>query len=114
MLKDVVLIALLRLPIAIPLGMAAYALLRMLLRRFHRITQVGCTLALAVLGVGILYGILRFSGVILFPEDNSWSVNWLDDSWRDDGFQYMYGCGISTVAILAALHAEKKKPVMKE
>ena len=114
MIKETIMTALLGLPITIPLGVAAYGLLRLLLERFRRIVQTGCVLTLVLLGAGILYGVLRFSGMIVFPNDNSCSVNWLNDSWRDDGFRYMYGCGTFVVAILAALHAEKKHPMTKE
>ena len=113
-MKETFLIALLGLPVAIPLGMVTYGLLRLLLKRGGRIVQVACALTLVVLATGMVYGFLRFSGMILFPDDNSWSVNWLNDSWRDDGFRYVYGCGTFVTAILVALHAEKKNPMMKE
>ena len=114
MLKDVFLSALLGLPVAIPLAMVVYGLLRLLLKRFHRTTQVSCVLTLMVLGAGILYGLLRFSGVIIFPHDQAISNNWFGASWRDDGFRKIYGCGTFAAAILAVLRTVKKKPKTKE
>lgn len=108
MFRDVCVTALLGLPVVIPLAVVAYGFLRILLKRFCRITQAGCMLVLTVLAAGMFYGFLRFNGILLFPDDNSWSVNWLGDSWRDDGFRYMYGCSTFAVAILAALRAEKR------
>lgn len=32
-----------------------------------------------------VYGILRLTGVILLPGDNTYSFNWYDASWRDEG-----------------------------
>ena len=114
MLKDVFLTVLLGLPVSIPLAMAVYGILRLLLKRFPGITQVGCTLVLVMLAAGMLYGILRFSGIILFPDDNTLSAHWFSASWRDDGFRSFYGCGTFAAAILVALHAEKKNPKIKE
>ena len=114
MLKEILLTAMWGLLIAIPLALAVYGLIRLLLRRFGRTAQVVCVLALVVLGVGILYGFLRFSGLILFPNDHTISSHWFDASWRDDGFRYWYSCGTFAAAILAALRTKKKNPTMKE
>ena len=46
-------------------------------------------LVLAALGAGTVYGLLRLSGVIVFPSDHTWSVDFFDASWRDDGVRFL-------------------------
>lgn len=65
-------------------------------------------LALAVLGAGAVYGLLRLTGVIILPSDNTWSVNFFDASWRDDGVRLLILCG-GPFAGAAALMAGRKE-----
>ena len=109
MLKDVFLTSLIGLPIALPLGMATFGVIRCCLKRYERTVRFVCVLVLLALVVGMAYGFLRFSGMILFPNDNTISFNWFSASWRDDGFRYLYGCSTFAVGIAAALHYSKEK-----
>lgn len=60
-------------------------------------------LVLAALAAGTVYGLLRLTGIVLLPDDNTWSVNWLEASWRDDGFRILLHCGAPLAGIAAAL-----------
>ena len=60
-------------------------------------------LALAVLGLGTLYGLLRLTGVLVFPGDHTWSVDFFDASWRDDGVRFLVLFGGTFAGTAAAL-----------
>ena len=109
MLKDVILTALLGLPVSLPLGMVAFVLAYRCLKRGWRGTRILCFLVLVGLAGGMAYGILRFSGTMMFPEDNTISFNWFGASWRDEGFKYVYGCATFSIGIAAALYATNKQ-----
>ena len=113
MLKLVIDTALLYSPLALLWGALGFFAVRWSLRRknkvVRRIVKAGLLLCLAALTAGVLYGILRFSGTIMFADDNTISYNWFDASWRDDGFEYVYKCGIAFVVIAAAVLSERKQ-----
>lgn len=113
MLKLVISTALLYLPLALLWGVLGFFAARWSLRRknkvMRRIVKAGFLLCLAAMIAGVLYGILRFSGTIMFADDNTISYNWFDASWRDDGFEYIYKCGAVSVVIAAALLSERKQ-----
>lgn len=98
--------ALINLPIAIPCCMLCFLVARWSLWQENRIVRVvirvGFLLCLAILTAGMIYGALRFSGTIMFATDNGISYNWFDASWRDDGFNYIYGCGTVFVGFVTA------------
>ena len=66
-------------------------------------------LALAVLGLGTLYGLLRLTGVLVFPGDHTWSVDFFDASWRDDGVRFLVPFGGGFAGTAAALFPGRKK-----
>lgn len=112
MLKLVVCTALMYLPIALPCGILCYIVARWSLQRKNKIVKlvvraVGL-FCLMALGTGIIYGVLRFSGTIMFVSDNTISYNWFDASWRDDGFNYIYKCGTAFIGIIAAVLSVKR------
>ena len=39
--------------------------------------------------VGCVCGLLRLSGLWVLPGDNTYSVNFFDAAWRDDGVRYL-------------------------
>ena len=104
--------ALINLPIAIPCCMLCFLVARWSLRQENRIVRVvirvGFLLCLAILTAGMIYGALRFSGTIMFATDNGISYNWFDTSWRDDGFNYIYGCGTVFVGFVTAFLFETR------
>ena len=104
--------ALLYFPIALPCGMLCFLIVRRSLQGKHRfvrfIVRAGLFLCLTILIAGIIYGALRFSGTILFTDDNTVSYNWFGASWRDDGFKYIYTCGIAFIGIVTAFLFEKR------
>ena len=66
-------------------------------------------LALAALGIGTAYGLLRWTGIVVFPSDHTWSADFFDASWRDDGVQFLVLCGGPFAGISAALLGKRKK-----
>ncbi|MGI6029924.1 MAG: hypothetical protein ACOX7F_00290 [Eubacteriales bacterium] len=104
--------ALIDLPFAIPMGLLCFAVGRWGLRRCPAAPGLvrGCFfLCFAALTAGMLYGMLRFHGVLLFPADNDFSYHWFGASWRDEGFQVLYGCGTALLGLAAAFLSERKR-----
>ena len=66
-------------------------------------------LALAVLGLGTLYGLLRLTGVLVFPGDHTWSVDFFNASWRDEGVGFLMIFGAPFSGVLAALLSRRKQ-----
>ena len=112
MLELVVCTALMYLPIALPCGILCFVAARWSLQQKNKavrlvVRPVGL-FCLIALGMGIIYGVLRFSGTIMFVSDNTSSYNWFDASWRDDGFNYIYRCGTAFIGIIAAVISVKR------
>ena len=66
-------------------------------------------LALAVLCAGTVYGLLRLTRTIVFPGDHTWSVDFFDASWRDDGVRFLVPFGGAFAGTAAALLSHRKK-----
>ena len=64
-------------------------------------------LVLAALGAGTVYGLLRLSGVIVFPSDHTWSVDFFDASWRDDGVRFLVLFGGTFAGTAVALRPRR-------
>lgn len=98
---------LVHLPIALPIGMLGYGLaegaFRMKAGPLQKLMRALLILFLIGLSVGVVYGVLRFSGVIMKTGDNGMSVNDLDASWRDDGFDHFYWCGMPLLGALIGM-----------
>ena len=112
MLKLVVCTALMYLPIALPCGIFCFVVAHWSLQQKNKVVRlvvktVGL-FCLIALGTGIIYGILRFSGTIMFSSDNTISYNWFDASWRDEGFDYIYKCGTAFIGIITAVLSVKR------
>lgn len=65
-------------------------------------------LAVAALAVVAIYGLLRLTGVVVFPTDGDSSVFWFGRSYRDDGFHYLYWYGALLTGAAVALAGGKK------
>ena len=98
MLKLFLVMALMFLPLSVPYGILCFAAARWGLQRktlrFRRGVRVCLLIGLALLAVGMAYGLLRYCGVLVFPND-------------DPLFHYLYMCGTVFVGILAALRQER-------
>jgi hypothetical protein len=98
--------ALLYLPLAVPCGMLCFIVTRWSLRRknriMRRILNTGILFSFMISAAGIVYGILRFSGILIFAKDNTVSYNWFDASYRDEGFKYIYSCGVLFLSLVIA------------
>lgn len=66
-------------------------------------------LALALLCAGMAYGLLRLTGTVKLPSDNTYSYNFYDATWRDDGIHLLQLCAAPWIGIIAALVSNRKK-----
>ncbi|MCQ4864800.1 hypothetical protein [Pseudoflavonifractor phocaeensis] len=82
--------------------MMSYAVSRWCLKRGRRFI---CILALALLGAGMVYGVLRLTGIILFAGDNYMSYHFFGAGFRDDGFPYIFFGGVLFLGTAAAFAA---------
>ncbi len=111
MLKLFLVMALMFLPLSVPYGILCFAAARWGLQRktlrFRRGVRVCLLIGLALLAVGMAYGLLRYCGVLVFPNDDPPSIHLFNSSGGDEGFQYLYMCGTVFLGILAALRQER-------
>lgn len=107
MLKLFFMTALMQLPFGLFIGGASFLLSKGLLKFRHpaiaAITKLVILLASFAATIGLVYGLLRFNGVITFPTDNFVSWNWFDASYRDEGFALMYFCCSALIGISSAI-----------
>ena len=90
---------------AIP-AMVSFGAARWCLERRWTIPVI---LAIAVLGAVTIYGLLRLTGVVVFPTDRDSSMFWLGRSYRDEGFRCLYWCGALLTGVTVAFTGEKKR-----
>lgn len=102
------------LPLLLILAGISFGIARWILEwcGFSKPFKLAFLLLLLALTAGMLYGILRYCGIILFANDNYGSWNWFDSSYRDDGFRYMERCGSVFTGIAAAVILHCKKAVV--
>ena len=111
MLKLFLVMALMFLLLSVPYGILCFAAARWGLQRrtlrFRRGVRVCLLIGLALLAAGMAYGLLRYCGVLVFPDDDPSSIHLFNSSGGDEGFQYLYMCGTVFLGILAALRQER-------
>ena len=99
-----------RLPQALLIGGLCFLFAKVLLMFKHPVIAAIVKLALGLASfaaiAGLLYGVLRYGGVITFATDNTMSWNWFDASWRDDGFPFIYYCSFALIGIVLAILGE--------
>ena len=113
MFKLFIVTLLIHLPLLLILGGISFGIARWSLQRydFGKPLKLAFLLLLFALTAGILYGILRYCGMITFANDNFGSWNWFDSSYRDDGFKYIESCGSAFTGIVAAIIPYCKKEI---
>ena len=67
---------------------------------------LAAVMAAAAAGAG--YGLLRLSGLLIFPRDNTYSVNFFDASWRDEGIGFLQLFGGPLGGGIAALISRRR------
>ena len=101
-----------RLPLTLLIGWVCFCYAKLLLVFKHPAMAVIAKLAVGLASfaalVSLTSGILRWSGVIMFPTDNGISWNWFGASWRDDGFEYIHPCSCVLIGIALAVLVERK------
>ena len=79
MLKLFLVMALMFLPLSVPYGILCFAAARWGLQRktlhFRRGVRVCLLIGLALLAAGMAYGLLRYCGVLVFPDDDPSSIH---------------------------------------
>lgn len=69
-------------PLWLLLVMVVFLLARWRLSRHHKLLRL-----FAVAVGGMVYGLLRYSGIIVFADDTSVSYHWFGSSYGDEGYQ---------------------------
>ena len=114
MLAMITISAISRFPIMMLCGIIPFLLIRGCLRcKYHTVQTIMMILsavALLLSVAGMVYGVLRFSGSLLFSYDNTNSYNWFDATWRDDGFRWFCICIPAFAGIIAALRQKIHLP----
>ena len=113
MCKLFIVTLLIRLPLLLIAGGISFGITRWSLQRydFGKPLKLVFLLLLFALTAGMLYGILRYCGMITFANDNFGSWNWFDSSYRDDGFRHIARCGSVFAGIAAAVMLHRKKAI---
>lgn len=112
---DVLFTMLIYLPIALPIGLLGYGVSGWVWRQekepLRKLLRVLLVLGLIALSVSVVYGILRFSGTILKPEEIDWmgSGSNFDTRWQDNGFVHFYWCGVPLLGGLAGIWKARKR-----
>lgn len=109
LLKEALLTTLLFLPAmgAVP-GLIIFCAARWFREKGGRVAEKLLFLGLLALGVGMTYGLLRFTGVIQYPTDYNFSAFWFSWNYRDEGYRYMFACGIPLIGITSALRGGRR------
>ena len=82
--------------------------------RRHAIAILAMLLVFAAAVAGLVYGSLRFGGVITFADDPTYSFSysninsWFDAFYQDAGFRFAYPCGTALIGFIAAAALEWK------
>ena len=107
MLKLFLVMALMFLPLSVPCGILCFAAARLGLQRksprLRRVVRVCLLIGLALLAAGMVYGQLRYCGVLVFPDDDPSSIHLFNSSGGDEEFQYLYMWGTAFLGIQATL-----------
>ena len=81
----------------------AFLLIRWCLRRNFRLISGLVLAAMAACALMCVYGVLRFTGVVILPGDNDYSYHLLDTTWRDHGAALLVVYGAFLTSIIAAI-----------
>ena len=95
------------------LGFPAFLLARWCLRRNHWLFRGLVLAAMAVCLLGCGYGVLRLTGAVILPGDNTYSFNFLDATWRDHGAALLLVYGGFLTSIAAALVSARRAGAAK-
>ena len=100
LLTDMGIQLLLGLPFYAIFGMVTFAFVRRCVK--WKAGRIFCGIVLLGLSAGLIYGLLRAAGVILYPDDNYMSWNFFDSSFRTEGIKLAVPCGLELAAVLIA------------
>ena len=86
----------------------------LLKNRRHSAAKLTMLLGFAAAAAGLVYGSLRFGGVITFADDPTYLFSysnisfWFDAFYQDDGFRFAYPCGTALIGFIAVAALEWK------
>lgn len=83
------------------LGFPAFLAVRWCLGQNYWILRGLIAVAMAVCVLGCVFGVLRLTGVVILPGDNTYSTNNFDATWRDHGAALLLTCGGFLISIAA-------------
>lgn len=112
MLKLFLAIALIRdLPWTLLIGVVFFLFFTLLLKyRQPVITKLAMLVISIAVVIGLLYGLLRFSGVITYASDmnknNTAYCLWFDAFCQEDGYRFIHPFGCALIGIAAAVLPE--------
>ena len=95
------------------LGFPAFLLFRWCLRQNHWFFRGLVSVAALACVLGCGYGVLRLTGAIILPGDNTYSFNFFDTTWRDDGAGLLLVYGGFIISIAAALVSARRAGAAK-
>lgn len=64
--------------------------------------RIFCGIVLLELSAGLIYGLLRATGLILYPDDKARSYYFFDTSFRTVGIKLAVPCVLELAAVLSA------------
>ncbi|MCI8423236.1 MAG: hypothetical protein HFF50_06875 [Lawsonibacter sp.] len=82
------------------LGVVTFAFVRWCMK--WKAGRIFCGIVLLGLSAGLIYGLLRATGVILYPDDKSRSYYFFDSSFRTEGVQLAVPCALEMAVMLVA------------
>ena len=100
LLTDLGIELLLELPWLAIFGMTTWVFVRWCVK--WKAGRVLCGIVLLGLSAGLIYGLLRAAGMLLYPDDNYMSWNFFDSSFRTEGVQLAVPCALELAVVLVA------------
>ncbi|MCM1148938.1 MAG: hypothetical protein NC319_02465 [Butyricicoccus sp.] len=94
-------------------GFPAFLLVRWCLRRSSRLLRGLVLAAMAACVLLCVYGLLRFTGTVILPGDNTYSFNTFDATWRDHGAALIAVYGAFLTGIIAAMLSARRAGAAK-
>ena len=100
LLTDMGIQLLLMSPFYAVLGVVTFAFVRWCVK--WKAGRIFCGIVLLGFSAGLIYGLLRATGVILYPDDKARSYYFFDTSFRTEGIKLATPCALELAVILAA------------
>lgn len=94
-------------------GFPAFLLVRWCLRRNCWLLRGLVFVAITACVLVCVYGVLRLTGAVILPGDNTYSFNTFDATWRDHGAGLIVVYGVFLTSITAAMVSVRRAGTAK-